>query len=66
MNLVTQEGITVALGQHWTALFERDEPTCEVVDLSNECATLQTPLGRKTIVAIVRMHKHSTGWQLCR
>lgn len=72
----TKEGITVLVGQVWRDLDKRmGTRFCRVVgtvsDASGERAIMkrcrqngQTLTDRTTMVAIRRMHKHSTGWEI--
>jgi len=59
----TREGITVAVGQRWESLDQRDYLRGTITAVTQTQATLKTQT-RTLVLAIDKMHKHSTGWKL--
>lgn len=63
----TKEGIEVKRGQVWRDLDKRmNGRTVTVLRVLEGFAHCRSVVGRDTRLAIARMHRHSTGWELVR
>ena len=69
---ITPEGIEVKVGQQWRDLDKRMKGRIrQVIQIDNGKASMRTPysgrlIGAITRVAIRRMKKGSTGWELVK
>lgn len=68
--LITKEGIRVAIGQVWRDLDKRMHGRrVRVVALDEAGGTVQVRAvshNKLSMLSVRRMHKHSTGWELCQ
>jgi len=63
MSNVTKEGIEVKVGQVWRDLDKRmNGRTVTVLAVAHDFAMVKG--AKVSRLAIARMHRHSTGWQL--